>query len=65
MRLVWGERKRGEGVLLAAQPQKPPGDSVSPLSFRDFVFDGDNDSCSGTGKRLRNTRSRMCAHIWV
>lgn len=25
MRLVWGERKRGEGALLAAQPQKPPG----------------------------------------
>lgn len=52
-------------TLLAVQPQKPPGDSVSPLSFRERLFDEDDDSCSGRGKGLMYTRRVICAHTCV
>lgn len=66
MRLVWGERKGGRVPSLQPSHSSHPGTQCLHSAWeRDFLFDGDNDSCSGRGKGFRNTKSIICAHTWV
>lgn len=57
-----------EGRVPSSRPihgSHPGTLSLRSALERDFLFDGDNDSCSGRRKGLMNTRSIICAHTWV